>query len=584
MSKKFEKYPIPSSWSWSTIGSLGIVASGGTPSTRERRYWGGDIPWVSPSDLTGYQGKFISSGKKFITQDGLDESSAKIIPKGSILYSSRAPIGYTVIAKNELSTNQGFKNLIPTKSLYPDYVYHYLNSAKQLAESMASGTTFLELSANKFSQIPIPVPPQKEQYKIVSKLEELLSELDKGIETLNHTQKQLTIFNQIILKLAFEGAITRVWRDENLENLDHEIIENIQKKRQLVYNEQIVKWKKELAEWKNSNKTKGRPTKPKLTKRLRVEKNEIDKLTDLPNKWKWNKLGNMAFVTKLAGFEFTKYVEYKEKGDIPVVKAQNVSKEGFLPRNFDYVDREVMEKLPRSRIYGGELLMVFVGAGLGNMGIVPEKNEYFLGPNVAKIELDKGLNNRFVKHYLSSLYGFSEISSHSKATAQGSISMGNIREVFIPVPSEREQAEIVKELDAQFSIIKNIQNTIKNSLKQSEILRQSIWKKAFSGSLVQQDEDDNSVLEMLTRIAQEKKTFLIEQKLKQKLSLKKKPMIRKNLSIIEVLQSSKEEKMSAKDVWKESVHKDDIEAFYSELKRVYNQIEEIEKGVLSLIK
>ena len=152
------------------------------------------------------------------------------------------------------------------------------------------------------------------------------------------------------------------------------------------------------------------------------------------------------------------------------------------------------------------------------------------------------------------------------------------------MPSEREQAEIVKELDAQFSIIKNIQNTIKNSLKQSEILRQSIWKKAFSGSLVQQDEDDNSVLEMLTRIAQEKKTFLIEQKLKQKLSLKKKPMIRKNLSIIEVLQSSKEEKMSAKDVWKESVHKDDIEAFYSELKRVYNQIEEIEKGVLSLIK
>lgn len=201
------KYEIPSSWLWSDLSEVGIVASGGTPSTKESSYWGGKLPWISPADLTGYKAKFISKGRKSITQEGLERSSAKVLPKGTVLFSSRAPIGYVAVANNPISTNQGFKNLIVTDSLSSDYVYHYLKSVKQLAESMASGTTFLEISGTRFGQIPFPLPPLNEQHRIVTKIEELFSELDNGIANLKLAQNQLKVYRQSLLKKAFDGSM-----------------------------------------------------------------------------------------------------------------------------------------------------------------------------------------------------------------------------------------------------------------------------------------------------------------------------------------------------------------------------------------
>jgi len=129
MEKGKQTYKLPEGWTLTTIGEIGIVQSGGTPSTRNKEFWGDEISWITPADLSGYNGKFISKGNRSITKTGLDYSSAKLLPKGTILFSSRAPIGYTVIAKNELATNQGFKNLIPTGSLNSEYVYYYFQSS-----------------------------------------------------------------------------------------------------------------------------------------------------------------------------------------------------------------------------------------------------------------------------------------------------------------------------------------------------------------------------------------------------------------------------------------------------------------------
>lgn len=210
---------------------------------------------------------------------------------------------------------------------------------------------------------------------------------------------------------------------------------------------------------------------------------EIAELPKLPVEWGWVKIGDHSFVTKLAGFEYTKHVKYQEKGDIPVIRAQNVSKEGFIPRNFVYVDKETMEKLPRSRIRGGEILMVFVGAGLGNVGIVPYNKEYFLGPNVAKIDLGKNLNNKYVLLFLSSILGFGNISGMSKATAQGSISMSNIREVAIPFVALEEQRAIVSKIELLFSELDNGIANLKLAQEQLKVYRQAVLKKAFEGEL-----------------------------------------------------------------------------------------------------
>ncbi|MFQ5629609.1 MAG: restriction endonuclease subunit S, partial [bacterium] len=164
---------LPKGWIWTKIGDLGTVTSGGTPSTKNVKYFGGKIAWITPADLSGYSNKYISKGRKSLTQVGLQNSSAKLLPKGSVLFSSRAPVGYVVIAANEICTNQGFKNLVPSKEISNEFIYYYLKSAKRLAESYASGTTFLELSGTKFAQLQIPLAPFNEQHRIVEKIEEL---------------------------------------------------------------------------------------------------------------------------------------------------------------------------------------------------------------------------------------------------------------------------------------------------------------------------------------------------------------------------------------------------------------------------
>jgi len=199
---------IPKHWQVKKLGEIGEIVSGGTPSTKVTEYWNGNISWISPADLSGYKEKIILKGRKSISDSGLKNSSSRLMPKGSVLFSSRAPIGYVVIAGNEVCTNQGFKSIIPNKSIFSDYLFYFLKASKQEAEKVASGTTFKEISLKAFSQLEIPVPPFSEQEAIVSKIEELLSDLDNGKQQLQIAQQQLKVYRQSLLKWAFEGKLT----------------------------------------------------------------------------------------------------------------------------------------------------------------------------------------------------------------------------------------------------------------------------------------------------------------------------------------------------------------------------------------
>ncbi|MEW6079737.1 MAG: restriction endonuclease subunit S [Thermodesulfobacteriota bacterium] len=201
-------------WVETDIGNAGKVISGGTPKTSNAEYWGDEIPWVTPADLSGYTQKFISKGRKSITATGLKNSSAKLMPANSVLFSSRAPIGYVAIAKNNICTNQGFKSLVPFDCLNSEFIYYYFKSIKQKAENHASGTTFKELSAKAFSALPIPLAPLPEQRAIVAKIEKLFSDLDNGIANLKAAKAKLDIYRQALLKKAFEGELTREWREQ----------------------------------------------------------------------------------------------------------------------------------------------------------------------------------------------------------------------------------------------------------------------------------------------------------------------------------------------------------------------------------
>lgn len=199
---------MPTTWKRCLLCDIGDIVSGGTPSTKDLSNFGGNIGWITPADMTGYTNKYIKEGKRNLTEKGLKKSSAVLLPKGTVLFSSRAPIGYIAITANPLATNQGFKNFIPNSKLVSsDFIYYLLWNSRNLIKSMASGTTFLEISAKRFAQVPVTLPPMAEQKRIVKKIEELFGVIDEQVKRLEATHAALVSYRQSILHSLFSSAI-----------------------------------------------------------------------------------------------------------------------------------------------------------------------------------------------------------------------------------------------------------------------------------------------------------------------------------------------------------------------------------------
>ena len=174
-----QPYELPEGWKWVYLGKITTIVGGGTPSSRCPEYYdGGLIPWITPADLSDYTEVYISHGRRNITQLGLEKSSAKLMPENTVLLSSRAPIGYVAIAANNVCTNQGFKSFLPSIHFLPKYLYWFLKGNQPMLQQYASGTTFLELSSKRASEIRFPIAPLSEQQRLVARIESLFAKLD----------------------------------------------------------------------------------------------------------------------------------------------------------------------------------------------------------------------------------------------------------------------------------------------------------------------------------------------------------------------------------------------------------------------
>ena len=152
-------YHSDPAWKEGTVADLGTVVGGSTPSKSKPEYYTDHgIAWITPKDLSVDKSKFIQHGADDITDLGLRNSSASIMPKGTVLFSSRAPIGYIAIADGDVTTNQGFKSVVPHENIGTPYVYYYLKSSLPIIENMATGSTFREISGSTMKSVPAIIP------------------------------------------------------------------------------------------------------------------------------------------------------------------------------------------------------------------------------------------------------------------------------------------------------------------------------------------------------------------------------------------------------------------------------------------
>lgn len=190
-------------WKTCTINDLGRVIGGATPSTKKpENYENGNIAWITPKDLAGFSGRYISNGERNITEQGLKSCSAQLIPKHSILFSSRAPIGYIAIAANEVCTNQGFKSIVPNDSIDYLFLYYLLKYNKKKIESLGSGTTFKEVSGSTMKSIQVTIPETIEEQR---KISTILSLIDDKIEENEKINKNLFHYALCLYSKLIEG-------------------------------------------------------------------------------------------------------------------------------------------------------------------------------------------------------------------------------------------------------------------------------------------------------------------------------------------------------------------------------------------
>ena len=161
-------------WKEYRLSEIGTIVGGATPSTKNPSFYDGEIPWITPKDLTDWKEVYISSGERSITMEGYNSSSCKLMPKGTVLFTSRAPIGYIAIAANELCTNQGFKSVVPNIELVDsEFLYYALLYNKNKIKALGSGTTFAEISGKVMASVVISLPELATQKKIAAQLSEI---------------------------------------------------------------------------------------------------------------------------------------------------------------------------------------------------------------------------------------------------------------------------------------------------------------------------------------------------------------------------------------------------------------------------
>lgn len=197
---------------------IGEIIAGGTPSTKINEYWNGKISWITPKDLSNYKERFISKGERSITEEGLNNSSAVLMPKNSILFTSRAPIGYVAIAEKELCTNQGFKSFVCNEQkCYYKYMYYWFLNNVETIKSKANGSTFQEISGSVMKNIEIELPDMKTQINIGN----ILDTIDKKIELNNQINDNLYELGKII----YEELFSKLNADNSREYRLDEILE-----------------------------------------------------------------------------------------------------------------------------------------------------------------------------------------------------------------------------------------------------------------------------------------------------------------------------------------------------------------------
>lgn len=443
---------LPNSWKWDKLGKVCKTTSGGTPSRKNKSFYEGNIPWIKSGELNST--KILDSEEK-ISKEAIENSSAKIFPKGTLLIALYgATIGKLGILGVDAATNQAVCGIYKNEKVETKFLYWYLFSKRRFLVEQGIGGAQPNISQTILKELEIPLPPLPEQQRIVSKIEELFSEIDKAVENLQTARQQLKTYRQSVLKHAFEGKLTAAWRESSKfkARLNDEVVQ--------------VQSLKLVAEPESVYQTKN----------------------GLPEGWV-----QFRHFLKDVKYGTSKKCDYDSIG-FGVLRIPNIIN-GFIDISdlkFAQFDNEEIEKY---RLEEGDILLIRSNGSVSIVGktavVLKEHLNLLFAGYLIRLRL-KDYNHypKFYNYLMQSHFLREQIESKAKSTSGvNNINSEEIKELKVPVFKIDEQRQIVAEIEKRFSEADKLEESIETALRQTEALRQSILKKAFEGKLVGQCEN-----------------------------------------------------------------------------------------------
>ena len=437
-------YTLPEGWIWTTIGEIGIISSGGTPDRNNYNFYNGKIPWVKSGELN--QGIILNT-EEHISEEALVNSNAKILPPKALLIALYgATVGKLAILGIPATTNQAVAGII-SPTIDSRFLYYYFNRNREKLLSQRKGGAQPNISQKVIRDFPLPLPPLSEQDRILSKIEELFSELDHAEAGLKKAQKQLAIYKQALLKNAFEGKLTEKWRGEN----------DLLKKNN---------WRKAtIGEY---SKFIGSGSTPKGGRNV-----------------------------------------YSNKG-IPFIRSLNIHTNYFSKDDLAYISEKIHLNMSRTHTQPNDVLLTITGASIGRCAYIPQSirignvNQHVC---IIRVRAEEVLY-QYLTFYLNSPEAQIIINRINSGATREALTLSQIKDFVFPLCPLIEQDQIVQELESKFTLIENLENSILLSYQRIKTFRQAILKKAFEGKLMDQSQIDEPAGVLLERILIEKKNYL----------------------------------------------------------------------------
>ncbi len=448
---------LPKGWVWTTLQEACSTPQYGwtTKATAE-----GTLRLLRTTDIT--DGNVDWETVPFCTEEPPDEEKY-LLKTGDIVISRAGSVGYSYLVKNP--QNAVFASYLirfkPSPIIDENYLVFFLKSPDywKIISKEKAGIALVNVNATKLKRIEIPLPPLAEQHRIVAKLEVLFTQLDAAVKNLRKAQTQLQRYRQSLLKAAFEGELTREWREGHSGELEPMSVSEV---------------------------------------------SNLDNLPELPDGWVWTKIEDIA--------EFIRGVSYKKNQSsktqiddyVPILRANNIN----VQLNFEDLVYVQQEKVKDEQYVKALDIIIAMSSGSKHLvGKASQAHQDFdggFGTFCGLVRVSEEVNQKFIGLFFQSPVYRNEISRLSTGININNLRRENIEDMFIPLPSLTEQEQIVSELERHLSVADEIEATIGAELTRAERLRQSILKHAFSGKLVPQDPNDEPASVLLEKIREEK--------------------------------------------------------------------------------